>query len=233
MKNITLSQLFNATTIYKIVFGTPPFPFWVLIQILWSVYIVQHSYHNKARSKSQILYELAVSFTMTFVTKEVIAICFDKSSPILSHPLSIVIFLLIFSIFEYFNLSSKLHKSGLDFAIGFLQSLNQMKLFTLILRTVHVFDGVSLLFVALIFASFDQIIEFIFRFSSKGNETGGSNWKTLFSMYALFSIYWFCVHVFETRVIPTALITSYFYGLICGISLIFSTIPHQKRKKNI
>lgn len=233
MNHISFSQLFSGTTVYKLVFGTAPFPFWIVIQILWSVYVVQHSYHHKKRSNLQILYELIVSFTMSFATKEAIAICFEKSSPIANHPLSIIIYLFIFSFFELFNLSSKLHQTGLDFAIEFLQSFNQMRLFTLILRTVHSFDGVPLLIIALIFASLDQILEFIFRIALKGGETGGSNWKTISSLYIFFCIYWVCTHIFGTRVISTALVTGYFHALICGITIVFTKLPHQKRKKNI
>lgn len=232
MKQLTYSQIFNGITVYKLVFGTAPFPFWTVVQILWSVYVVQHSYHFKKRTSLQILYELVVSFIMVFATREMAAICFDKPSPIAHHPLSIVIFLFVFSLFELFNLSSKLHQTGIDFAIQFLQSFNQLRLFTLFLRTVHLFDGVPLLAISLILSSLDQILEFIFRYSFKGNETGGSNWKTISSLYIFFSIYWFCVHIIRTRVITTALISGYFHGLICGIIAIFSK-PKQKRKKEI
>lgn len=231
MSQIKFSDLFEIHNLYKMIYGTGPFPFWVTVQALWSIYITQVSLCNQPRSFLTIFNKFLSSFVLTFIPRELIAICFEKESPILNHPLSLLIFIVTFALFELLNLKYIFHKLALDFGLGFLQGLNQMKLFTLMLRTIDAFEGGSLLVVSLIFTSLDQCFHLVFRYAFQGLPTNGCNFGSIIRTIITFFMYWFCTHILDLNVTKSALISAYILGIINGLILLFSKLPSAKKSK--
>ncbi|OHS96631.1 hypothetical protein TRFO_37150 [Tritrichomonas foetus] len=213
--------------LYKLTYGTSPFPFWVTIQILWSAFIVHQSYRWLNTRYSGILsnlvmliVQLITAFCMSFGPRELVSIIFHKDSPLASHPLSIAIFIFIFGLLKIPLFLDLIAKTKVSFLIAFFYGLNQFRFFTLLLRTVDQFDNLALLAIAIAFGSIDQIIEIIFRTISKANQTGGSNIILILKFVCFATVHWFLIHIFDLPVVPIALIMANFQAITNAIAII-------------
>ena len=182
-------------TLYKPIFGTPQFPFWLIIQCLYSCYVVHRSFLRKPRTPPMIVKQIVVSFCMVFLPREIFAFMFSKLSPIIHNPLSIVCFVLVALAMNFFPFDVFYKATNSMYSLlGLLMGLNQTRFFTLILRSVKGMSSVKLVPIALLFTVMDQLIEISLRTLFKGNETKMSNLTTVFRTSVFSGVFWLATH---------------------------------------
>lgn len=145
---------------YKLLYGTPQFPYWFIFQACYSCYVTHKSIESLRKTPNLFFRQLIIAFCMTFAPREIFAFAFKKLSPIKHNPQSIIIFLGIYGlicikpIYKIINFFAKL--------IGMAQGVNVARFFTLALRNIKGIPAELILPIAIIFSVMDQLIEFIF-----------------------------------------------------------------------
>jgi hypothetical protein len=180
---------------YKHIFGSSQFPIWFTTQAIWSCYVVRLSWLQRKRSIFGCVRQFILAAMVTFGQRELFAPFVQKPSPIRTTPLSAVIFLVIFIILTF--MPEIIIRRAIPFLypfLAFLQSFNQVRFFTLILRLVKGYDEYQLVPIALVFTILDQVIEFLFRPFFGAEETPISNGGTIYGFVPLGVGYWFATH---------------------------------------
>lgn len=174
--------------LYKIIFGTPQFPYWFTLQAIWSCYVVHRSTKHHKKTFSLWLRNLLISAAMSYAPRELFAYLFHKHSPITNNPQMSLVFLGIYLSISLCpqNIVYKI-LTVLYYFIGFLQGANQTRFFTLIVRVQKEISPFYLILIAMLFTIMDQLIELVFRPILDGDETKMSNFSTM-ARTCLFSI---------------------------------------------
>lgn len=225
--------------LYKIIFGTPPFPFWFIVHCVWSCYVVRLSGTVKQNKKPvmRFIWHFCTAFGMVFATKEFLAFFMKRPSPIKARPISLAVFAVIFLFIEYCpgNLGVNL-VSSLSYFLGLLEGMYQMKLFTLCLRNIRIVKGGFCLAFSLFLALLDQMIESMFRTAAGGLGKHASGLGYSLRTLMIFVSYWLITHennwtpfIGIKPIIPMALVFTFVQGLMNAFSLIISK-PSQKSK---
>lgn len=239
-----VTQFFSTGYIdlYKLIFGTPPFPFWFVVHCIWSCYVVRLSATKRQRKHPvmKFIWHFLAAFGMVFATKEFLAFFMKRPSPIVQRPMSLAIFAVVFLLFEYCpgNLVFKL-TSNLSYFLGMMEGMYQMRLFTLCLRNIRIVKGGFCLAFSLFLGLLDQMIESMFRLVGRGLGSNASGFGYSLRSFLIFLTYWFITHenswtpIIGTKpIIPMALIFTLIQGLMNVFSLIFSKpIPTPKKQK--
>ncbi|OHT17313.1 hypothetical protein TRFO_12452 [Tritrichomonas foetus] len=207
--------------LYKLIYGTPQFPFWFCLQAIWSCYVVHRSCLKKKRTISLYIRNFLLCSAMTFAPREIFAYLFHKLSPVVHNPVTLVIFIGIYlAVFlSPYNIVYQIINI-LYYFIGFLQGAHQTRFFTLILRTVKNIDPLRLLPIAIVFTISDQLIELFFRPILGGAETKMSNGVTIFRTCIFTLLFWITTYensmskyIGKYSIHITALVLSFALGL--------------------
>jgi hypothetical protein len=220
------------TDMYKVIYGSPPFPFWFLVNCLYWCLIVRASQRGRPRALRFRLFALISSSILVFGTRAVLASSLRRTPPIVLHPSSMLVFLVIFVVFQLFpDRFVDVLVSPWVCIIAFLQGINQMRLFTLCLRNITSVRGFFSLLVSGFVSTVDLILESILRaiFDLKNTHLSGPNiW--LFSISVLVC-YWALTHhtvlwkaMEPFPIVPTACAFALIAGLVHGIAL---SIPER------
>lgn len=186
----------NTTELYKYAFGSTQFPIWFTIQSLYSIYIVHRSYLGKKRTNVMKAVNIFVQFiesaAMTFAPRELLSVILSKQSPIRHNPQSIYIFLIIFILMNLspYDIVYKIINAFYYF-VGFLQGFNQVRLYTLILRTMKYLEPVQLVPIAVAFTVGDIFIECFMRMVFNATLTPMSNGSLMLETSILLVSFWF------------------------------------------
>lgn len=209
--------------VYKLVFGSPQFPFWFTIQAIWSCYAVRLSLMKKAQTGALVWKQLISSALLTFLPRELFAFLFHKLSPILHNPSIIGIFFAVFALFAYspMDIFYKI-TSVLYYFVGLMQGLNQARLFSLIVRSTKNYNSLQMVAVAILFVVLDQMLEILLRtLLTKGEETKVSNRLTIFRTAIISLLFWLITHknplskyIGVYQIYIPALIYSFVLGLL-------------------
>ena len=182
--------------IYKLIFGSPQFPFWFTIQAIWSCYVVCLSTMKQRRTIMLWIKQLIISAMLTFLPRELFAFIFHKLSPILHNPSRIGIYLVVFMLLTYspMDIFYKI-TNVLYYFIGLMQGLNQARLFSLIIRSTRNYNSFQMVSIAILFVIMDQLLEIITRLLvTKGEETKVSNRLTIFRTGIISLLFWLITH---------------------------------------
>ena len=197
--------------LYHFIYGSPQFPLWTSVQALWCLIVLKRSTANQKTKRLFYLFStLIISFVMTFCHREILALILGQRSPVFANPVIIYIFLILYILI--FWMPGDIFPSILDFPvisyfIGFFQGLNQMRLFTLILRNAA-FENKILFALAFCFSIWESIIFQIFRlpflfFKNQDYEFESVPMCSFLSFYRtiiLYSVFWFLTH--KTPITP-------------------------------
>lgn len=166
--------------LYEMIFKPPQFPYWFILQAIWSCYVVHRSTKELKKTFSLWLRNLLISAMMSFAPRELYAYLFHKLSPLMKNPSMLLTFFAIYLTMSFcpYDLFYKI-VNILYYFIGFLQGANQTRFFTLILRIQKDVSPFYLILIAMLFTTMDQIIELIFRPILNGEETKMSNISTI------------------------------------------------------
>jgi hypothetical protein len=209
------------TELYKLVYGSPPFPFWFLINCIYWSLLVRASQSARPKPFSDRICAFISSSLLVFLTREILATLLRKSSPIVAHPLSVVLFLLIFIIFQV--LPDHIIESLVSpwvFVVAYLQGVNHMKLFTLCLRNVDSTNGFFSLILSSFFATFDIILEGFFRAIFDFRNTHLSGPIVWIVAVSVLGLYWVLTHQFVMLpIIPAACAFAVVSGVAHAIAL--------------
>ncbi|OHS94357.1 hypothetical protein TRFO_11222 [Tritrichomonas foetus] len=182
----------GATEVYKLIFATQQFPFWSTIQAVWSCYVVHRSCRKKCSSSNWLQWvflkirNFILAFLITFSQRELFAFLFQKPSPLMRNHYLFYVFVGVF-------ISMQILYPIVNFFyifLGMLQGANQMRFFTLILRSVKGLDNVQIVPLAIFFGIMDQFIEFFLRPLLSGVQTKMSNEESIATTSFFFFLYW-------------------------------------------
>jgi hypothetical protein len=178
--------------IYKLLFGSPPWPFWFCIHAVWCCAIVHRSCLHTPRSVANHLKQLLLSAMMALGSRELYAVVFARPSPILNNLFLFPCFLAIFALMNAvpFDLFYRLVSLGIvHYFISLWEGFNQTRYLTFILRADKSKSWKQLP-IALGFVVMDQVIEFLTRPLLSGEETPMSNGPTIFRTYMFSVVFW-------------------------------------------
>jgi hypothetical protein len=166
--------------IYKYIFGSPQWPFWFVVQCVWSCYVVRRSCSRQSRTVMNCVKQIFVACLMTFGSRELFGFLWKRPSPIRTHPEALGIFSVVFFVmtFSPFNVVFKV----ITFAtlpLGLAQSFNVMRYYTLMHRAAKTLDRLNRLPVSVGFAVLDQVLEILLRGFLSGVETRLSNGQSV------------------------------------------------------
>lgn len=177
---------------YKFLYGTSQFPYWFLIQAVFSCYVVNKTIENIRKTKLLYAQQLLTAFLMTFMPREIFAHMFKKLSPIKHNPQSIIIFLGIYSlmcipqIYKIINFFAKI--------VGMGQGVNIARFFTLALRNIKGIPVQLILPASVIFSVMDQLINLLFRTVYKQKDAEICNKNTILRASIINTIFWLFTH---------------------------------------
>lgn len=224
---------------YKLIFGTPQFPFWFCIQCIYSCYIVTRSTIKSKLTFSKILKTLICTALMVFAPRELFAYVSNKKSPIQNNQQIVIYYAVIYFLMILpapFNIFYKLvHYLGYFLAI--VEGANQARFLTLILRVVKN-NSYSLLY-ANAFAFMDLAIEMIMRPLSNGENIGLSSIGIIFKGL-LFSTFYelttnrnkYTIYIgLYKHYIPALLLTAC-YAIINSTAYIRQVLAKKHNKNN-
>ena len=219
--------------IYKIIFGTNQFPIWLIVQYFYQSIIISQLFRKYKTKTLRILLSFFGSLICSFFPREIIGVVYHLPSPTLKHPLSVLIFLACFGLTQFLEIFRRYNIIG--GAFGFLQALNQVRLFTLVLRIIDSSNEINLMFIALFYSILDHLIAMILGLIIKGKSNKTLSLEFLILKMLFSVIYWFCVHAVHSSVISSALIFCSVLGIInCVLLLLeFSSITYSRKMKKI
>lgn len=154
--------------LYHHIFGTLQYPFWTTVQALWCLQMVKRSMINVKKNVKYFLISFIISFFLTFAHRELLAIFLNQPSPIMQNFAIVTVFIVLYYLVLWFpfDLFGKLINFPLtSYFIGFFHGMNQMRLFTLILRRVSLQNNTIVFVLAFLFSTWEESIFQIFRFS--------------------------------------------------------------------
>ena len=100
--NLIVSQK-QYIVIYRSFFGTPQYPLYAFLTILYAIYYVRKSFFdNNSRNKGFLgfIERFVFSFLYAFAPREILAIFVHQKSPFFSHPRLFGVYFSIFIIYE-------------------------------------------------------------------------------------------------------------------------------------
>jgi hypothetical protein len=231
--DITLPHAPIFISLYKWIYGTTPFPFWFLIHLLWWTNLIHRSGWQQQTNWNNRFNVLIASWTTTFLGREFLAYIVKKESPICREPLSIVLFLIVYVIFE-FTPENKASNFVNRFSplIAFFEGLVQFKLFTICLRILPGGSPLQILVFGLYYSTFDILIEMVLRKIFVFKAEGLVGIKFLGRMIVTFLLYWGLTHkkvISEAfGVIPCAVVFGIIHGIVNGIMVILGSKGKKK-----
>jgi hypothetical protein len=146
-------------TVAGFVFGSVQWPYWMLVQSVWSCVVVHRAALRDPRKLSHWLRQLLIAALMTFVPRELCALLLRMKSPVLEHPLSLVAFL---ATHAAIGLSPRdiVYRTltFLHHLLSLAQAFNVIRLFRLIFRRLGSVPVRRRMTVAIGFSVMDQAI---------------------------------------------------------------------------
>jgi hypothetical protein len=184
------------------------------------------------RSHFRVLFSSSI---LTFLGRGLLAFVLRKQQPVLCNPLSLVLFVVIYSIFEFWNkISDWCHK--FSFIVAFFEGLGQFKLFTLCLRNIGGSNPSWVLFFSLIFGTYDILIQWPAR-AFTGVKTLPFTWfKYWVQALVTFVVYWLVTRenavtkvIGVKDVIPCAVV----FGIFHGIANAYFGLSAKRKEKPV
>jgi hypothetical protein len=221
--------------LYKWIYGTSPFPLWFLVHAFWALHLVHRSGWQRRQTWRNRFSILISSWIITFFGRELLAIVLKKRSPIAREPLSLVLFGIIYLIFE-FSPGNKVSDFCEKFCsiIAFFEGLVQFKLFTICLRNIRGSNPSSVLLFSLFFAGYDIAMEWVARLLLRFKPVPLTGFKYLVRTLTIFIVYWVVTRENAvtrlTRVndvIPSAVV----FGILHGITNAYYVLSAKRDEK--
>ena len=180
--------------VYKLVFGTKPFPFWFIVNCLWGCHIV-HLSQRRRKLISRFVINYVISFCVVFVSRELYAFVMRKPSPIASNPISLLIHLACVILYEVSprSLFYKCASVG-EYFLGMFEGMYQMRTLCFGLRNISLMRGFGAFILSVIWTTLDQMVMFVLRMISRGTASRVSGFWYWLRSVAIFTCYWMLTH---------------------------------------
>ncbi|OHS94671.1 hypothetical protein TRFO_39165 [Tritrichomonas foetus] len=130
--------------IYQSFFKSPQFPFWSIVQIVWSLYVLHRSFRMSPKTPARYAKEFFLGIIMSFASREISSARIHQqaeyshfTSPISEHPFLLLIYSFLFIIFEFFPYDLVyLIVNRFYYFVGLLQGTNQARYFVFLTQSL-------------------------------------------------------------------------------------------------
>jgi hypothetical protein len=188
-------------SVYTYIFNSNQYPFWTVVQVVWSVYVVERSVRvkrprrGKARCLLNWLGRFALSFAVAFLGGEAYAQFLGGESPLFVRREPLVIFVVTFGLVTLtpFGSDSQLFNI-FGFAIALLQAGNQVRFYRVAFNGMKKWPVHQTIPIAYGFSALDMVIEGFFRPLVGGEETPLSNGAVIYRGFLLALVHWLFTH---------------------------------------
>ena len=189
--------------VFQVMNNFPQYPFFFLIELLWSCHVVKKSISTKKSENDSMLNRILqlmlcflVSLVMTFAGRELSAQVFHKTSPISSKPILIPIFCGVYALMFltpydiFFKISSLLY-----YFTALFQGINEMRIFLRIIEWSKTKDFIYTntsfgLYFGILIVEFKYIVELCMRKFYHGKRTSITTfWQITKNALIVFTYY--------------------------------------------
>jgi hypothetical protein len=210
--------------VYRLAFETKPFPFWILIQILFCCHWVHEATIWRQYSNWAYLAKFFASFLMAVTPRELLAFAARKPSPICLHPSILIICPALFALFEFVPTDAVYEVCESVWALmAFFQGVNQIRLCLIALRYCQ--SRYLSFACAVLLPNLDVVIEYCFSCFFGWVETSISGlfvWSRNTIFFFVFWAIWPCPGRVSIRRQDRILAIA--FGLIQGFVMVFSRV---------
>lgn len=218
--SLSKDYLFNKgyLNIYVLLFSSPQYPLFFLVQVIWSIYVIFKNTENQKKDKKWLIKNFISTFLMVFLPREIAAVFMHRKHPILANYKQFPIFAVIFFIINYSpkDIIPKI-LSYFEYFIGLLQGINHVRFFNLLMRNSSNYSAMYRLTISFLLTTFDIVIEMLTMINKKDHKSSRhSNFIILYVTFMAFGFFYFTTNVLNYEIYWPYLIVTLIIGSLHG-----------------